>query len=236
MTALPDLARRVREPEVMDDPGLDVARHRLALDALARVNRLSLTAARVWREVRALAAAGVHPVRVLDVACGDGDVLLGVGSRARRHGVAVELCGCDVSPVALEKARARMAGEGHARFVELDVLRDELPGPQHLTTSSLFLHHLEDQDAARLLTRMAALAERFVLVQDLRRTRMGYVLAWAALRVLTTSDVARSDGPASVRAAFTVSEARALAVRAGLASAEVTACWPQRFTIRWARS
>jgi hypothetical protein len=147
----------------------------------------------------------------------------------------VELCGCEVSPLALDMARARTAGERGARFVELAVLRDELPGTHHLTTSSLFLHHLGELDAVRLLARMAAVAERFVLVQDLRRTRLGYVLAWATLRVLTTSDVARSDGPASVRAAFTIAEARALAARAGLADAEVKACWPQRFTIRWAR-
>jgi hypothetical protein len=82
---------------------------------------------------------------------------------------------------------------------------------------------------------MARAAERLLLVQDLRRTRLGYILAWATLRVLTTSDVARTDGPTSVRAAFTVAEARRLTERAGLEGAEVSRCWPERFTIRWAR-
>jgi SAM-dependent methyltransferase len=234
---VPDLQRRVREPEVMDQPGLDAVRHAHALDALARVNRLSLTAARVWREVRALAREGVRPVRVLDVACGDGDVLFDRGRRARRHGVEVALTGCDLSPVALARARARAGRERTAaRFFEADVLRDELPGTHHLTTSSLFLHHLDEPDAAGLLARMARAAERRLLVQDLRRTRLGYILAWASLRVLTTSDVARTDGPLSVRAAFTVDEARGLTRSAGLERAEVRRCWPERFAIRWARS
>lgn len=220
----------------MDQPGLDATRHAHALEALARVNRLSLTAARIWREVQGLARKGLRPVRVLDVACGDGDVMLSVGRRARRHGVEVELTGCDVSAVALAKARDQSISRvAHVRFVEADVLRDELPGSHHLTTSSLFLHHLDEPEAERLLARMAEAAERVLLVQDLRRTRLGYILAWAALRVLTTSDVARSDGPLSVRSAFTVEEARALVTRAGLRGAEVKPCWPERFTIRWAR-
>src|SRR5688500_5345469 len=115
---VPDLTHRIRDPELMDEPGLDVARHVQALDALARVNRMSLTAARVWREVRALARQGVRPVRVLDVACGDGEVLLEVGRRARRHGIEVDLCGCDLSAVALERARARAGPESVARFME----------------------------------------------------------------------------------------------------------------------
>jgi 2-polyprenyl-3-methyl-5-hydroxy-6-metoxy-1,4-benzoquinol methylase len=234
---IPNLAQRVREPEVMDQPGLDAARHAHALDALARVNRLSLTAGRVWREVRSLAREGLRPVRVLDIACGDGDVLLSLGRRARRHGVEVVLTGCDLSASALAKARERATSEAaEVRFVECDVLKDELPGTHHLTTSSLFLHHLDEAGAVRLLARMAEAAERMLLVQDLRRTRLGYILAWAALRVLTTSDVARRDGPLSVRSAFTIEEARALVRKAGLSgAAEVRPCWPERFTVRWAR-
>jgi SAM-dependent methyltransferase len=219
----------------MDDPALDGARHAMALEALARVNRISGTANRLWREVRALGRDGVRPVRVLDVACGDGHVLLGVGRRARRNGIDVELCGCDRSPGAIDRARARAGDESVARFVQADVLTDDLPGTHDVTTCSLFLHHLAEAEASRLLVAMARAAERVMLVQDLLRTRLGYLLAWGTLRLVTRSDVARSDGPASVRAAFTLPEARVLVTAAGLGDAEVRRSWPERFTIRWAR-
>lgn len=232
---MPDLSVRVREPELMDGIDLERDRHVRALDALARVNRVSLASSRVWSEVLRLSRDGVQPIRVLDVACGGGDVLHDVARRARRHGVDVELHGCDVSTLALARASERGPRGAALRFFELDVHRDPLPGGYHLLCSSLFLHHLSPEFALTLLQAMARVTERALLVQDLRRTRLGYVFAWLGLLALTRSDVARADGLVSVRAAFTLEEARALCGAAGLDDAEVRACWPQRFVLRWRR-
>ena len=216
----------------MDDPGLERSLHEEALAALARINRVSLTDRRILREVVRLARASPRPVRVLDVGCGDGDVLLRVGSLARSRGVEVELHGCDISEAALERARQRAAARGfELALTRLDVTQAPLPdGPFSLVSCSLFLHHFSHADAAGLLGRMAA-AGRTLLVQDLRRTRLGFVLAWLGVYGLTRSRVARVDGLRSVRAAFTVEEAWALCVRAGLTDARVVPCWPQRFLI-----
>jgi len=235
-----DPAVRVREAELMDADGLDPADHHAALAALARVNVVSGTSKRAWREVVSLWRAGRRPVRVLDVACGGGDVLRDLADRARLQGVSVELTGCDVSEVALAWARARAQGHSEGdpscpRFERLDVCSGPLPAGQDLVVCSLFLHHLAEDRAVRLLASMAEASSGAVLVQDLRRTRRGYTLAWLGLHTLTRSRVARADGLTSVRAAFTLAEARALAGEARLDGAEVTPCWPQRFALRWER-
>ena len=49
------LARRDRQPELMDDPALDPAEHRVALAALARINRISRSAGILWPAVKELA-------------------------------------------------------------------------------------------------------------------------------------------------------------------------------------
>jgi SAM-dependent methyltransferase len=220
----------------MDSPTLDRIRHLAALDALARVSVISLTARRVWSEVARLADRGVAPVRVLDLACGGGDVLRRVAGRARRAGKSVELVGCDRSPVALERARAECASAAGVTFQQVDVLRDPIPSGHDIVCSSLFLHHLDGDAAAHFLAGMAGAAQRVVLVQDLLRTRLGYVYAWVGLGLMTQSDVARHDGPVSVAAAFSLSEARALCRDSGLHRAEVVRSWPQRFTLRWERA
>jgi len=231
----PDLAVRRLEPELMDAPGLDRVRHERALDALARVNRLSRSAGRLLEEVERLCRDGGRPVRVLDVACGGGDVVRAVARDARARGLDVTVHGCDVAPTAVAFASDRARGVADVRFFELDAVRDPIPDEYDLVTSSLFLHHLSREDAEGLLRSMAAAARRAVFVQDLRRTRLGYLLASAVLRVLTRSEIARADGLTSVAGAFTLEEARALCAAAGLDGAEVFRCWPQRFAIRWRR-
>ena len=163
-------------------------------------------------------------------------MLVTVAQWARRRGVPIELHGCDVSPVALDAARASAPDATALHFFELDVLGEELPEGYDLICSSLFLHHLSEDFAVGLLQAMAAATAASLLVQDLRRTRLGYLFAYAGLLVLTRSDVARSDGLTSVQSAFTLAEVAKLCAEAGLDGAEIRPCWPQRYAIRWSRS
>jgi SAM-dependent methyltransferase len=219
----------------MDSPTLGRDRHLPALDALERVNRVSLATRRVWKEVARLARGATGPVRVLDVACGGGDVLVAVAKRAAASGIAVECHGCDLSPVALERAERRGGRELGIALTRLDVSRESLPVGYDIVCSNLFLHHLDRAAAARLLRSMADASTEMVLVQDLLRTRLGYLMAWMGLHTLTRSEVARRDGLVSVAAAFTLEEAGRLCDEAGLRGATVRPCWPQRFLLRWER-
>src|SRR5688500_4761431 len=95
------LHRRDREPEWMDRPDVDPGLHRQALRGLRRINRLSSVTGLLWRRLRAIAKAdSSHSLRVLDVACGGGDVTTRLALRAQRAGAAMDFFGCDVSPTA----------------------------------------------------------------------------------------------------------------------------------------
>ncbi len=231
---LPDLTDRLLVAELMDDPELDPVRHRVALEGLARINAVSLSARRVWMALRQVALRCRRTVRLLDVACGGGDVLRAVERRAARGGVAVEFVGCDRSPVALEYAQRE--SDGTIDFVCADVVADGIPHEADLVVSSLFLHHLRRPDAIELLASMADAAQEAVLVQDLRRSRLGYLFAASGVRILSRSPVVHTDGLRSVQGAFTVDEAKVLCEEAGLSGAMVREGWPQRFVVEWSRS
>jgi hypothetical protein len=95
------------------------------------------------------------------------------------------------------------------------------------------LHHLCDQEAVGLLRAMSTSARRLVMIQDLIRSRAGYLLAYLATRILTGSRIVHVDGVRSVRASFTLEEVRSLVNRAGLHRAAVKRCWPERFSLVW---
>ncbi len=74
------LGTRNRQPELMDQPGLDESLHGHALQSLSRINWISRTSAMIWKPIQKLAceSAGKRSLRILDVACGGGDVAVGL--------------------------------------------------------------------------------------------------------------------------------------------------------------
>lgn len=237
MTIVSPLHTRRRQPEIIDQPDLDESRHVLALRGLERINRWSGSARILWPAIRDLARqARDAPLRLLDIATGAGDVPIRLWHKVRRAGLALQIEACDRSTTAIAHARqAAVARGAEVRFFEWDALAGPLPEGYDVLTCSLFLHHLEEEQAIDFLARMAAAARRLVLINDLRRSRSGLLLAYAATRVLTRSPVVHVDGPISVAAAFTPSEVLQLAERAGLKGGRVGRRWPFRFLFSWAR-
>jgi 2-polyprenyl-3-methyl-5-hydroxy-6-metoxy-1,4-benzoquinol methylase len=237
MALLLDVRRRRREPEIMDQPDLDRRLHVEALRGLERINLVSGSARILWPPLEKLArAAGPAGLRVLDVATGAGDVPLRLWRRARRAGLPLRLDGCDRSACALDHARRRAREQqADVQFFEWDALGGPLPEGYDVVVSSLFLHHLAEDEAVGLLRRMACAARQLVLINDLERSFAGLLLAYLGTRILSASPVVHSDGPLSVAAAFTRPEALGLAARAGLAGATVQRRWPFRLLLTWSR-
>lgn len=226
-------------PEKMDQPGLDPRAHAQALAALRRINFLSGTAYQISRQILKIAPPENHPtLRVVDLACGSGDVLLRLAQRLKKKYQNVELLGIDMSPFAIAQAQS-LAVQRRIQNVDFrvgEVLKDPLPTDCDIIISSLFLHHLETEKVQLLLQEAAQAARLGVVISDLKRTKIGWLLAWIVARVITLSPIVRYDGPISVQGAFSTSEIREIAERAGMGEAYVRDCWPQRWMLRWSKN
>lgn len=234
-----------RCPELMDDPGLPEAEHLHALRALGTINAVSRTAAQLAAAVSSLVpAAHPGPITVVDLACGGGDVTRSCARRLGRGlaGRRIEMTGLDASSRALARARADFARDGRANrggacsvvFAERDLVTEGCP-PCDIAISSLFLHHLHDHDAVALVRSLSAACRLGFVISDLVRSRLGLFLAVIGTGLLSTSRVARVDGPLSVRAARTCAEYRRLFAAAGLRDVTIRRTWPERVMITWRR-
>ncbi len=234
---LPILANHRRvTPEIMDDPGITEAAHLNALNGLRRINRASNTVHYMMKPIVALARReNLKRLSMLDVACGGGDVPIGVAIMAQRAGVEIDLTLLDRSATALENAAAAAEGAGVAcQCIQADLLTQHQELSFDVVTCSLFLHHIpEPVQVIEFLKKLRAMARRQVVISDLRRSRSGFVVAWIGTRLLSRSPVVHYDGPISVRAAWTMRELADFAARAQMNGARIHDCWPWRMLLVW---
>jgi 2-polyprenyl-3-methyl-5-hydroxy-6-metoxy-1,4-benzoquinol methylase len=232
------LNNRDRQPEVMDQPGLDPGEHAKALMGLRRINTISRCSAGLFRPIEALAKTRLtKPLRVLELACGGGDTAIDLALMAKQKGLALDLHACDLNPEAVEIARTN----ARTRKAALTVFTaDALATPTDQSSfdvvyCTLFAHHLDELDVVRLLEGMALRSRQLILVDDLIRSRLGFGLAWVGTRLLSRSWVVHTDGPLSVRGALKPDEMMAIAKRAGLENAQIKRSWPERYLLSWER-
>ena len=227
---------RLLTPELMDDPGLDPVAHAHALRGLARLNRLAFSDRIPWKSIHrwSRTRARSEPISVLDIATGSGDIPIGLALRARGSKLDLDLHGCDISPVALSHAaeRARTLGVEFNGFCQ-DAIRDPFTRQYDVVICNLFLHHLTELDAIRLLEHAAQACSGLLLVCDLRRDVLGWMLAGVFSRLVTRSRVVHVDALKSVRAGFTPREFDSLSRRAGLSSHTIHRRFPRRMLLEW---
>ena len=88
-----------------------------------------------------------------------------------------------------------------------------------------------------LLREMGRVARLGVVVNDLDRTRLGWIGAWLIGHLLTRNRYTRSDAPLSVLRSYRAVEAKALLLSAGLTPVRtIRGAFGQRYAIAAVRS
>ncbi|MGA2442241.1 MAG: methyltransferase domain-containing protein [Tepidisphaeraceae bacterium] len=223
-------------PEMMDRPDLAEAAHVSALAGLRRANQATKAAEHVARPIVALARRDrIDRISMLDVACGGGDVPIEVALRAKAMGIGIELTLLDRSATALRSAAAAAERAGvHCRCVQADLLNGCPQLNFDVVTCSLFLHHIpQPGQVVDFLKNLRRMARRRIVVSDVRRSWVGWLIAWVGSRVLSRSPIVHHDGPASVRGAWTMRELADFAAEAQMNGATVQRSWPWRMLLVW---
>lgn len=202
---------------------------------LRRVNRwlggVSLSAV-------ALDALAAHraELTLLDVWTAGADLPRALARRARTRRRRLHAVGIDSRPEVLAAAVRLRAETDGVDDVELHAgdgrnlrFADRSFDVAH---ASLVLHHLDPAVAVEVLREMGRVARLGVVVNDLDRTRAGWVGAWLAGHLLTANRYTRHDAPLSVRRAYRPHEAAAMLYAAGLRPVRVVrARFVQRYAI-----
>jgi ubiquinone/menaquinone biosynthesis C-methylase UbiE len=177
----------------------------------------------------------VSPRTILDVGTGSADMPVAVLDHLCARGVAATCVALDRSPRALTAAAERVRGRTDITLVRGDACALQYQdGSFDLVTCNLALHHFDPAGAVRALSEMCRVG-RDVIVNDLRRSPVGWLLARAVFPLFTRNRFTLHDGPLSVRRAYAPDEARSLALDAGWTRVAVRTHFAARMTLTGGR-
>ena len=217
-----DFRTRAQLTEIMDGP-CSREQLRAYLRDLARTNRLTLAYRPLLHWLNTLAStppALPHPLRILDVGCGYGDSLRRIEQWAKSRGIAVELTGLDLNPDATAIAAEASPAASTIQWVNANVLTNSPRKPIHLVVSSLFTHHLADDEIVRYLQWMELHAQIGWFINDLSRAAIPYHFFRAFSKLAGLHPFVQNDGPISIVRSFVPEEWRDLCAAAGLGPRE----------------
>ena len=155
------------------------------------------------------------PMRIVDLATGSADIPRLIVDYARSIDATVEIDALDRQPATLQIAADLSSDYPEIRFVEADILKWRPDTHHDIVLNSLALHHFSEEDAIRLLRHCNELSQNFVLVSDLRRGLFLQVGVYLLTALIFREPMTRFDARLSAERAFSFSELRDLANRAG---------------------
>ena len=226
------LSVRRHQPEMMDEPHADKLGLRKSLSYIRIFNRLlgyrRLVVAQLDRF-----SAGWKPaetIRILDVGTGSADIPLAVLRWADAKGFDVRIFGLDLHPMICAEAAKAAAESSKLKIVRGDALR--LPfdaGAFDYAITSMFLHHLDEDQVVTVLKEMDRISRRGLIASDLLRLSRSYF--FVTLTTLFANKMVRHDARVSIKQAFTKDEILALRDRAGVSYADYSNHMTHRFVL-----
>ncbi|MFY9552670.1 MAG: methyltransferase domain-containing protein [Thermoanaerobaculia bacterium] len=198
--------------EHLDDPDLAPDEMRRSLEDLRLVNRRWGASRALERHIVERARAlGRNRVSILDVGAGSGEAASRLRGALGRAGLSADVLALDIQWRHLAVGRL-MGASGGPPAVTADAFRMPFrDGAFDFSVSTLFFHHFSPAENRRLLAELGRVARHGFAMLDLRRHRVPELFVALAGRAIFRARISVEDGVASVRQAYTPSEALAVA-------------------------
>ncbi|NNJ88391.1 MAG: methyltransferase domain-containing protein [Eudoraea sp.] len=201
---------RSTEKEFMDDLSLDKDQIKAILKDIRLTNKwlggnnITIRALdRIFKE---------HPrekYTILDIGCGDGSMLREVADHCNKKNIHTQLIGLDLNEKSINIAREYSHSYGNIEYRIKDVLSLE---PEELQCDillcTLTLHHFSEEQIHTFVKKFALLTNIGIIVNDLDRNKIGFVLFKLLSQVFMKTSIAKHDGLISIKSGFTSKDFR----------------------------
>ncbi len=227
-----DFTARSTELELMDDPDMDAEKYREAYLDINRCNRLlggygiTLKALEKLMEI-----TPKKSYTILDMGCGDGQMLRKVHNYLERKGIPFKLIGIDLRDDVLDIAREKSKDFPKIQFIKQDILELDRQFDCDVLLCTLTMHHFTDANIHRFTKKFIEIAKIGVIINDLERNQMAYQLFKLFSFFFIKTPIAKYDGLVSISKGFVKKELQAFAKP--LEAAKHTITWKWAFRYVW---
>lgn len=203
-----DLTKRSDRPELMDDFQAGIKSLKVVYDDINRANAL-LGGSNIT--VRAIAnlmkQKPQESYTIVDMGCGDGQMLRNVAQYCRKWNTPVKLIGIDLNADAITLAKEASLGYPEIEYQIRDILKlDTEEFSCDIVINTLSMHHFVDEDIARFINKFNQLAHIGVIINDLHRSRWAYYLFKLFSLIFIKTETAKIDGLISISKGFVKSD------------------------------
>ena len=223
--------QRSGEPELLDDPSLVVDNLHENLRDLSRVNRYLGGYSTLLKGLcKLIPSSSIGKIHLVDIGCGDGDNLVYMAKLARKKGWNIRFTGIDISEAMVKLAKTKTDAFPEIKIEHTSVFSEGFKKIRaDIYTLSLVLHHFENQQIITLINSISEKAD--VLVTDLQRNRLAYLLFILFAQLFRFSFISRHDGLLSVKKSFSRRDWHYLLANSGINGASVTWSWSFRYLV-----
>ena len=203
----PDTSKRSDASETMDDFSMEGDILKDALDKIADINRLLGGNKVTLQGVKKLLEAGKtqkdQEISILDVGCGNGDMLRTLADYASENGLKFKLTGMDANAFTVQHAQRLSVSYPNISYLCADIF-EEIKQAQvyDVILCTLTLHHFTDKEIFSLIESFASRAKIGIVVNDLHRTSIAYFLFLAICFIFRLNKMSREDGLVSILRGF----------------------------------
>lgn len=196
---------RSDEPELMDDFALEGEILRDALDKIASINKLLGGNNVTLHGVKTLINnhQNKKEITILDVGCGNGDMLRTLADYGLKNNISFKLLGVDANAFTIKHAEGLSAAYANVSYDCVDIFSDEFKAKDFdIILCTLTLHHFKDNEILALMNLFHQQANLGVVINDLHRSKLAYYLFNAICFVFSLNEMSRKDGLVSILRGF----------------------------------
>ncbi|WP_298148708.1 methyltransferase domain-containing protein [Flavobacterium sp.] len=221
---------RSTEPEIMDDMNLEGSELTDALDKIAWINRIlggnRVTINGIEQLLRNKNQKEIH---IVDLGCGNGDMLRTIKIWAEKRNLNVRLTGIDGNQASIN--HAIKLSDSSIRYSCSDFLQVVPDEPIDIVICTLTLHHFEDELLLEVLRKYYEKANVGLVINDLHRSKQAYYLFTALAVVFRLNRMSKSDGLVSILRGF--KKADFLRYAKQLNFTKFSICWKWAYRYQW---